>query len=275
MQDADLAVGYFDLQATCCEGAHKHHGTTVLRDVDETTRAGQLGSKAADIDAACRVAFGQTQAGQVQTAAVVKVELLVHVDDSIRIGGCTKIDARGWHASYDTGLGRQRHVLQNLLFVRHSRYSLGHANAQVHHRVGQQLKGRAPGNHLAFVQRHGGDGVQRYPHLSGESRVVRTVEVLWMVISRGHNHTVHQNTWHLDPARVERAALGNALHLGNDKATTVLGGGGNGQHVLCEGFTLHGDVAFGICTGAANKGYRDRHGLVVQQLFATQVDDAD
>ena len=271
LDDLQLPVFNGNLQATGGEGADKHHGAAVLGDVDEATSTGQFGTKAADIDAARGVTLGQPQTSQVQPAAIVKIKLLVHVNDRVRVGGGTKIHARGGHAANHAGLGSEGHVLQDFFFVGHCGHTLRHTNAQIDHRIGQQLKSRAARNHLALIQWHRRDFIQWHTHLRRKRRVVAAVEVLRVVFRLRHHHTIHQNARHPDTARVQRATLGDALHLRNHKTTAVLGGGGNRQCVLSERFALHRQVAFGIGTGGANERHRNRHGLVVKQLHATEL----
>ena len=78
------------LQAKTGEGAAKHQCFGRLGDVDETTDAIEPRTEATDIHASFAVDFAETQKADVQSAAVVEVELRRLVDDGFGIDGGTK-----------------------------------------------------------------------------------------------------------------------------------------------------------------------------------------
>ena len=69
-------------------------------------------------------------------------------------------------------------------------------------------------------------------------------------------------------------AVGKALDLGDDEATRIMDGHGDGLGLQGQGLALHGDVALRVGGGAANKADMDRKGLVKQILFAVDLHQA-
>ena len=69
-------------------------------------------------------------------------------------------------------------------------------------------------------------------------------------------------------------AVGEALDLGNDEATRIMDGHGDGLGLQGQGLALHGDVALRVGGGAANEADMDRKSLVKQILFAIDLHQA-
>ena len=268
--DSQRTVVNLNLETTSGKRPHEQHRAAVLRDIDEAACARQLGSETADVDIATRVTFGQTQDGQVQASAIVKIELLVRVDHSRRIDGGTKIHGAAWDATNHAGFRREGDVGQQPLFIGHAGHAFGHANSEINHRIGHQLERGPPSDHLALVHSQRGKGIERPPHGAREGRVVGRPEGLHVQFGGRHNNAVHQHAGHLDLAWVHAASLRDELHLCNHQAPGVFDGHGDGQGVLRQCLALHGEIALGV----GNRGPDERdmrlRDTVKQQLFAAQ-----
>jgi hypothetical protein len=83
-----------------------------------------------------------------------------------------------------------------------------------------------------------------------------------------HHHAVDQHARHLHLARIERAALGDALDLHDDDTAGVARGHGDRARLQGQRLLLHGDVAVGVGSGAADDADVDRKGLVEQVVLA-------
>ena len=116
------------------------------------------------------VAFGQAEAGHVEAAAVVEVELLVLVDDRLGVDAGAEVEARLRHAADHARLGGQRHVLQHPLLVGDRGQAFRHADAEVDHAARRQLEDAAPGDQLALVERQRRQRTERHADLRGEGR---------------------------------------------------------------------------------------------------------
>ena len=274
-QDVQAAIERLDRQAARGEGAGQQQLFRVLRDIDEAARARQLRAEAADIDIARRIAFGHTEHGQVQPAAIVEIELLVLIDDGFDIRRRAEIQAAGRHAADDAGFGGQRDQVEHALFVGHRRNALGHADAQVDHAFERQLHCAASRDDLALVQTQGLERIQRYLDLACESRRVGGGIGLAMVLGLGHHHAIDERAGHLHQARVQRAGLGDALNLRDHDAARIARGHRHRQVVQRERFALHGDIAVGIGGGAADEGHIDGKSLVEEPLLAVDLHHAD
>src|SRR2546430_15510441 len=75
--DTEVAIHDLDLEAACRERTCEKQFLGVLRDIDESPGACEPAPEAADIDVSVRVRLRHAEAGEVETAALVKVELLI------------------------------------------------------------------------------------------------------------------------------------------------------------------------------------------------------
>ena len=91
----------------------------------------------------------------------------------------------------------------------------------------------------------------------------------------GDDDAVDQHARHLDLARVERAALGDALDLGDDDAAAVVRGHGDRQRLERQRLTFHGQVAVAVAGGRADDPDLDRERLVEEHLLAVDLEQAD
>ena len=110
------------------------------------------------------------EAGEVEPAAVVEVELLVLRDDGARVHRRPEVEPALRQAADDPGLGGERHLLEQVLLHGDGRDGFRHADAEVDHPAHRQLAGAAPGDDLALVERQRWDAVERHPQLARRRR---------------------------------------------------------------------------------------------------------
>lgn len=99
MGDDQFAVPDFFAQALGRKGAAEDDFMRILGDVDEAAAAGDAVFELADVDVAFGVTFCHAQESHIQAAAIVKVELIRMVDDSIGVGQTAKVRAAGRYAA--------------------------------------------------------------------------------------------------------------------------------------------------------------------------------
>jgi hypothetical protein len=95
--------------------------------------------------------------------------------------------------------------------------------------------------------------------------------VLWL----GHNHAIHQRTGKQHMPRIQRAGLGDPLHLHDHNAAGIFHRHRHGQAVEVERFPLRRYVAFRIGRCAAQERHVDRQGAVEQPLPPFDFHDAN
>ena len=214
----------------------------------------------------------QTQHGDVEPAAVVEVELVGLVDDGLRVHRRAKVESTRRQAADDARLGRQRQQVDDFFFRRHVGHAFGHADPQVDHLVRSQLQRRAARDDLALRQAHGRQAVDRHADFGRKGRVVGLGKGLLVVrrLLRQH-HRIDQHARHLDLARVQRAALGNALDLRDHHAARVARRHGNRQRLQRQRLAFHGQVAVGVGGGGADDADLDRKGLVEQAFLVADL----
>ena len=172
----EAAVLDGDFEPARREGASEHQLLCVLRNVDEAPRASELTTEAADIHVARRVDLGKSKTSEIEAAAVIKVELLVLLNDGFGIERGSEVEPALRKASYDSGFGRERQVFENALLGRDSRHPFRHADAQIYNAPERQLESAAPRDDLSVVQLHRRDAIKRNALPAGEGVVIgRTI----------------------------------------------------------------------------------------------------
>ena len=97
--------------------------------------------------------------------------------------------------------------------------ALRHADAEIDDGVGLQLERRAAGDDLALAHLQRPQRVHGHADLAGKGRRIVLGEGLHVVLAPlGDDHAIDQDAGDLDLARVEAAALGDALDLDDDAA---------------------------------------------------------
>jgi hypothetical protein len=111
--------------------------------------------------------------------------------------------------------------------------------------------------------------VDRHADLAGERGAVGLDESLHVVLGLFcHHHAIHQDAGDLHLTRIERAALGDPLHLHDDDAARVARRHCDRQRLKRQRLLLHRDVAVDVRGGAAHDADVDVERLVEQVLLA-------
>ena len=105
MQSLPSAISY--LETACRKRAREQQLLGVLRDVDEAAGAGKPSSEAADVDVSLRIGLRHAETGEVETSAIVEVELLVLLDDGFGIECRAEVEPTLRNTADDPGLGRR------------------------------------------------------------------------------------------------------------------------------------------------------------------------
>lgn len=231
LRDAQMALSGFDPQSASGEGAGENQRPGVLRDVDETAGAGEPVAEPAYIDVAQGVGLGHAEAGKVESAAIVEIELLVLGDDRRRIEGRAEIEPALRYAAEDAGFRRERHLLQQVFFSCHRGHGFRHADAQIDHASHGKLHGAAPCYDFSLVQRKGWNAVHRYPQLPRESRIVGGLVGLDVMLRRRQDNAIDQRPWDHDLSGRYGVGSRQPLDLRYDEALARLGRHGDGQIV--------------------------------------------
>src|SRR5699024_479459 len=86
----ELAVSDLGFQPLAGERAAEDDLAGIFGDVQEAAAAGNLGTHLADVDVAELIALGEAEEGEIQTSAVIEVELVCLRDDGFHIGGAAE-----------------------------------------------------------------------------------------------------------------------------------------------------------------------------------------
>ena len=113
------------------------------------------------------------------------------------------------------------------------------------------------------------------PNLAAERRVVLHRKCLPVVLRPRHDDAIDEDAGDLDLPRIERAALGDPLHLRDDEAAGVARRHRDRQHLERERLLLHRDVAVGIGGRSADDADVDRECPIEEKLLALDLDQPD
>ena len=273
--DFQFAVFNRDFQSRSGQCAAENDAFGILRDVDKAAWSGNPRTKFRHVDVADFIEFRHAQAGQVQAAAVIEVELAGVIDDRQRVDRATEPQAAAGNAADQAGLYCRGQLVDDAFFRRHCRHAFRHADPQVDDRFGNQFHRRPTANDLAVVECDRFDIGKRHPYVAGQGAVVaarRHAHRLGMVFRFGHHDGIYQCARHNDVARIDRAGLGDPFDLYDDLAARVLRGQRLHIKLQTNRFLFDADIAKLVGGCAANDRHIDRERLVPEIFFAFQLD---
>ena len=227
--------------------------------------------EARDVDVAQPVGLRQPEAGHVEPAAVVEIELRILRDHRVGVDRCAEIEARGRLAADHPGLCRQGQMLQQAFLGSDSGHAFGHADAQIDHTVHRQFEGAASGDHLARVKPHWRHVSGRGAHPVGEPLRKPGGIGLHMMFRLRHHHGIHQNAGDLHLARGQGAGAGHPFDLNDHHAAGVLHRHRLRQVVDGQRLALHGDIAGLVGGGAPQQRHRQPLRPIKQQLLSADL----
>ena len=276
--DLQFAVFDRDFQSRGGQCTAENDPFGILGDVDEAARSGNPRTKFRYVDIADFVQFRHAEAGQVQTAAVIEIELAGVIDDRQRVDRATEPQSAAGNAADQARLDGCGQLVDDAFFRRHCRYAFRHADTQVDHCLGNQFHRCPATDDLTVVQRNRFDIRQRHPHIAGQRTVILAgcaAHGLGMVFRFGYHDGVNQSARHHDIARVNRTGLGNPFDLDDDLAARILRR--QRLHIKFQPDRLFFDayIAEFISGGAANDRHIDRKRLVPEIFLAFQFDQLD
>ena len=181
LQDVQFTVFDFFAEFPCRKGPAEDDVLRILGDVDEAAAAGNARTEFGYVDIAFFIAFGQAQAGQVQAAAIVEVELcsLVHV--GFGIDRSPEADAAERYAADGPGFDSHGQAVADAFFVGYGRDEFRNTDAQVDDGFTAHIEkqqGCPAGNDFLGIERsriQGFDGNRRFAR---QGRVIFAVEGL-------------------------------------------------------------------------------------------------
>jgi len=199
--------------------------------------------------------------------AVIKIELLVLLDDSFWIERRSEIEPTLWYAAYDPRFRSQRHIFENALLCRNGGNAFRHSDAEIHDAPERQLEGAAASDNLALIKLHRLDAIEGHALPAGIRVIVMCAIRLKMIIRFGEDHAVDQNAGYLDVARVERIRGRDSLDLRDHEATRIFRGHGRIKVVQRKRLALHGDIAVRIAGGPPDQCDVDGERLIAQPFL--------
>ena len=115
--DASRPSSNRDLQPAGRERAAENDLLGVLADVDEAARARELRPEFADVQIAFAIRLRQPEESEIESAAIVEVELIRLIDDRLRVDAGAEINARRWHSADQSRLRRERDQVDDLFLI--------------------------------------------------------------------------------------------------------------------------------------------------------------
>src|SRR6266550_4220425 len=144
-----LAIVPPDVEIARGERAAEDHALRVLRDVDEAADTDNLVAEAAHVNVALGVDFRKRQEREIETAAVVEIELRWLLDHGSEVLSAARVAARDRRPADDALLIRQNRRVQQSLFRGNRREPGRDTGAKIANRAGEELHGGAAHDHFA------------------------------------------------------------------------------------------------------------------------------
>jgi hypothetical protein len=271
--DLGAAAGPGDVEPAGGEGAAEHHLARVLADVHEAADADDLAVEAADVDVAACVDLREGQEGEVETAAVVEIELVGLVDHRPEIPRRAGLVAGRRRAADQSLLVGEHDHVEHVLFRAHDADAGRDAGTQVADRTGEKLHCAAARHHLAWIERERLERRQRFAQLAGIGR--RIVGAVGLALLGVDHDEVHHHAGDLHLLAGQGAALGQTLDLHDHHAAGTPRRLGHRQHLAVDRLLLHGDVAVLVRRRSAQQRHVDLERLEEEPLLALQRDQLD
>ena len=271
--DCATSLGELDIQPAGGERPGEYHVFGGGGDVDEAAASGHFAVEFRDVDVPVRVSLRQAEDRQVQAAAVIVVELLVHTDLGEHVVGMAEVLVVGGSPADSAGLGGQQGVVRNSFFGQDDPDVGRHAHPEVHDLTRTDLHGRAAGHHLADRQRQRLDIRDGNLNLTGKCRVVLGVLGLHVVVWLGDHDVIDEIAGNAHQVRVKRARFHHGLGLGDDDPARIMYGLGDGEDLHFQTFVFHRQIAHFVRVRTPNEADVDGEAAVIQVLFAVQLDE--
>ena len=272
--DRELAVTTFDGEIAGDECADEDDLLGVLADVDEAAGAGQTWAEFRDVERAVAIGLREAEKGDVEPAAVVEVELVGLIDDSLCIDAGAEIHAAGGNAADQARFGRQRDEIGDLFLVGDGRDALGHADAEIDDAVWLEFERCASCDDFSRAILHRRKRSRARAYLRGIGGIVLRGECLPVVFGLRHDDAIDEYARYLHLAWIERAAFGDTLDLRDDDAAGIARGHGDGERLQRQRFLLHCEITVGIAGRRADDADMDRERLVEEIFRAIDFHDA-
>ena len=99
LSDNYFTIFNFYFQTAGCESTAEEYFVCVLSDVDEAAATSDSRTESGNVDVTMTVTFSQTQVAQIQTAAIIEVELITLIQQSVCVVSRTESDAASGNAA--------------------------------------------------------------------------------------------------------------------------------------------------------------------------------
>ena len=273
LHDPRLAVLPLHVEPARGERAAEDHALRVLADVDEPADADDLVAEAADVHVAVRVDFREREEREIETAAIVEVELRRLLDHRGEVLRAARIAACDGRTADQPLLVGEDHRVEQVFFRGDGRESRRNACAEIAHGMRIQLHRRAPHDHLARAERQRTNLRKRHAQFAGVARIV--IGRVSLTLLRLDDDEVHENAGDLHLLGRQRAAPRHAFHLHDDDAARAPRRLRHREHFAEHGFLFHRDVAVFVGGGAAQQRDIDRERLEAQPFLAVDMHQLD
>src|SRR5437867_7968784 len=257
LTDDRSAVLPGDVEVASGQGAAENHTLRVLTDVDESTDTDDPIPESADIHVAFGVYLREGKEREIQSPAIVEVELRRLLDHRREILPSTRVATHDWRATDQPLLVGQDCGVEQSFLGRDGRQAGGHTGAEIAHRAGKELHRRATDDYLARAERQRLDVAIRNAQLSG---------IAWIVVRRVglplfsiDDHEVDEDARDLDLLAGQRAAARHALHLHDHDAASAPSRLRHRKHFSQYGLLFHRNVAVLVGRRAAQECNADRY----------------
>src|SRR3954471_23497278 len=205
-----------NLESAGREGSAEHDFPRVLADIHEDADTDDRVAEAADIHVAFPVHLSEREKGNVETAAVVEVELIGLVDHRVVVLSRAGIGPHQRRAPNEALLIRQHDLVKEAFFRRDRRHARRNASAEIANGTWGDLHGGPARDDLSLREGQPPHPLKRDTKLARVARVV--VAPVRLPLAFIDDHIVDENPWDLDATLRQGPALCQSLDLKDDSS---------------------------------------------------------
>ncbi len=197
-----------------------------------------------------RVTFSQTQIAQIQTAAIIEVELIALIQQCVCVVSRTESDAACGYTTNSAAFYCQSHEVADTFFVRYRCNIFRSTYAQVNCNVFFQFYSATTTDDLLCAQRQGFGSNVGVSHFAGQSGIVITIQCLLVILRVSNYYIVNIDAGNLNQTRIQCACFNQFFYLNYNDTAAVFNSLAYGCAFQRRNFLFKGDVTgfISVCT---------------------------
>ena len=239
----------------------------ILADVHKATGPHDFPVEFMYVDISVPVELRKAEEGDIQTAAIIKIELSRHVDYGPGIDTGPEVNSLGGNSSDDPRLHGEGELIAYPLLLSYDSYTVTNSHTYIPDVTRLYFHQCAPCNNLSLIKGNHSTVLREVLDIPAGNKATgrHTVQ---LGLSGDLHDSVHQVARYLHFFAWQGPCLHHSFHLRDYDPAVVMGGHSCSKTICIEHLVFHGDITLGIRTGAPDKGYIRIDAWIKQPLFS-------